>query len=398
MLKDMMEKHNVKQEVVLTDELTSESGYRQFDVVMDDMIEKVGDVADLLIFETAVIMEEDSEKLMEMYSQMPNFLEEGITSESAVNGKSGFLNKVGALKDKIISNIEENSTMVLDILKNNIGDSVSSFEALREKIAKSESNGLTKPILGSETTINNYCGVFTAMGLDINNTSDVIKFINMPRNLMVPLFKEQIQFIKSLNDSGKNKTTEKIMLGDIPKGKMTNEFFKSLKNVDLKDLNIYYGFPIKLTGINCSFATIHLKKGRKEDRLNLEIDAIAPKPQQPKTITKEEAIKIIDATINMVKSNQKLNVEVKNMISEISKFLAFFRAFSSTAAMSFNPLDNIDPIKKVGQVKNLVGFWGTFSLSGRLTQHYLVATKNLAKSNWDMKNFVSAIVTTRYKW
>lgn len=393
MLKDMMEKHNVKQEVVLTDELTSESGYRQFDVVMDDMIEKVGDVADLLIFETAVIMEEDSEKLMEMYSQMPNFLEEGITSESAVNGKSGFLNKVGALKDKIISNIEENSTMVLDILKNNIGDSVSSFEALREKIAKSESNGLTKPILGSETTINNYCGVFTAMGLDINNTSDVIKFINMPRNLMVPLFKEQIQFIKSLNDSGKNKTAEKIMLGDIPKGKMTNEFFRSLKNVDLKDLDIYYGFPIKLTGINCSFATVHLA-GNNKKYLQLEVDAVKQKNQIPNLVNKEDALKIIDECIKMIKDNQGLNSEVKNMISEISKFLAFFRAFGSTSWSSFNPLDG----NFIQGAKSTIGFYGTFTLSGKLTQHYLVATKNLAKSNWDMKNFVSAIVTTRYKW
>lgn len=389
------EENNV--EAILVDDLTSETGYNDFDIVISEMIGQFEDVNALITFESALAMEENPEKLMEMYAQLPNLNNEDITVESAVDSKEGFLSRIKSLKDAVISNIEENSTLVLDIVKNQIGDSVTGLEKLKSKIEKSEANTLKEVSSIKTKVVNSYLGVFTAMGLDINNSADVIKFINLPTTTLVPLYKEHITFIKTLNDSGKNKTAEKIMSGEIAKGPYATKFFTSLKNVPLKDLNIYYGFPIKLTGINCSFATVHLKKGRKEDRLNLEVDAIAAKPQQPKVITKEEAIKIIDATINMVKSNQKLNVEVKNMISEISKFLAFFRAFGSTSAISFNPLDNVDPIKKVGQVRVMVGFWETFSLSGRLTQHYLVATKNLAKSNYDMKNFVTSYISATYK-
>lgn len=394
MLKDMMDKYVEPTEIVLLDDITSETGYKQFEMLVDDMVVKVGEVADLMVFETAVSLEEDPEKLMEMYNEAPAFLEEGVTTESAVNGKSGFLNKVGALKDKIISNIEENSTLILDVIKNHMGDSVSAFESLREKIAKTESNKLTTPLSGADFSVNIYLGVFTAMGLDINNTNDVIKFINLPRNLIVPLFKEQIQFIKSLNDSGKNKTAEKIMRGEMGKGKITNEFFRSLKNVDLKDLDIYYGFPIKLTGTNCSFTTVHLGGKGDNKYLQLEVDAVKQKNQSLKVIKKEDALKMMDECIKMVKANQGLNDEVKNMLAEISKFLAFFRAFGSTSWSNLlNPLDG----NSIGRVKSMIGFYGTFTLAGKLTQHYLVAMKNLAKSNYDMKNFVASLVATTYK-
>lgn len=380
-------------EALLVDDLTSETGYNDFDVVMDELIGQFTDVNALITFESAIAAEEDPEKLMEMYAQLPHLNDEDITVESAVAGKEGFLNKLKALKDKVISNVEENSSLILDIVKNHVGDSVTGLEKLKDKIEKSEANTLKEVSSIKTKVVNSYLGVFTAMGLDINNSADVIKFINLPTTTLVPLYKEHIGFIKSLNDAGKNKTTDKIMSGEITKGSYATKFFTSLKNVPLKDLNIYYGFPIKLTGINCSFATVHLLEKGDKKRLTMEVDAVSSKAQQPKAISKADAIKIIDATIAMVKANQKLNVEVKNMLSEISKFLAFFRGLGSTAWGDLNPLDP----NQLGAVKGMIGFYGTISLSGKLTQHYLVATKNLAKSNYDMKNFVTSYISATYK-
>ena len=380
-------------EALIVDDLTSETGYKDFDVVMDELIGQFTDVNALITFESAIVTEEDPVKLMEMYAQLPHLNDEDITVESAVAGKEGFLNKLKSLKDKVISNVEENSTLILDIVKNHIGDSVTGLEKLKAKIEKGEANTLKEVSSIKTKVVNSYLGVFTAMGLDINNSADVIKFINLPTTTLVPLYKEHIGFIKSLNDAGKNKTTDKIMSGEITKGSYATKFFASLKNVPLKDLNIYYGFPIKLTGINCSFATVHLLEKGDKKRLTMEVDAVSSKAQQPKAITKADAIKIIDATIAMVKANQKLNVEVKNMISEISKFLAFFRGLGSTAWGNLNPLDP----KQIVAVKGMVGFYGTISLSSKLTQHYLVATKNLAKSNYDMKNFVTSYISATYK-
>jgi hypothetical protein len=138
---------------------------------------------------------------------------------------------------------------------------------LKEKIKNAPYDTNARVTSVKESNINNYLGMFTAMNLDINNSKDVISFINMPKNLMMPIYKENLQYLNFINKWGNSiKDSDDLMkLGKMPKGDISKKFINSLKgNVNIKEGEYFYGFPIKLTSINCSFCYVAKFLGAEE--------------------------------------------------------------------------------------------------------------------------------------
>ncbi len=358
----------------------------------DNLIASYNDLENLIKFESALIKEDNPEiiKYIIKENNAEYLLDEEVTLENAVVGKSGILNKIAALKDRIVSNVEENSTVILDIIKNRVGDNVNSLLDLKEKIKNAPYDTNAKLITVKEADINNYLGMFTAMNLDIRNSKDVISFINMPKDLMMPIYKENLQYLNFINKWGNSiKDSDDLMkLGRMPKGDISKKFINSLKgNVNIKEGEYFYSFPIKLTSINCSFCYVAKFLGAEEIDIGAGNSKVHKQFVTP--IDKKTALAVIDAAIIAISENRKINHWISDTLGV---GFADLILNSSSRLASFNP---IDPVL-LSLFKNYVGFFSVFTGTGRFVSHYLTGLKNLAKSNHDMKNFVKSYIKYAY--
>ena len=370
----------------MDDDLSFESGVDLIGDAFDKMSLSFEQIENMLTFESALALEEDPSRIRDLL--VANYGDESLTVESAIEAKDTILGKIGTIVDWAVSNIEENSTFILDVIKNRIGDSTKDLERLKERVMMSEANPAPVSSLRNKLT-NSYLGMFTGMALNINSSSDVIKFINMPKDVLLPLFKENAKFVDSFKNLNTRTIANNIALDVLKKSDKSISFIKSLKNVKLKNLDFVAGYPTKLTSINCSFVTASLNEGKYQ--MVVDTNSVKMPIQYIKRASRADAVKILDAAINMVKGNQAIYKEVKDLLYSISLFTGWLRGVAGTGGVA-NPLDP----KRLAQLKGLGAIAVFINKGARFNTHYMVATKNLAKSNHDMKNFVKSYIQTAY--
>ena len=113
--------------------------------------------------------------------------------------------------------------------------------------------------------------------------------------------------------------------------------------------------------------------------------------QHVKRINQADAVKIIDATIKMVQSNQGIYREVKDLMYSLGVFVGWLRGVAGTGGL----VNVLDP-KIFNTIKGFGGLGSIISRAARFNGHFAVATKSLARSNHDMKNFVKSYIQTAY--
>ncbi len=294
-----------------------------FEVTFENAVNSLTDLDLVLEVEQQVLTTENAEMITYQLSRVGITSVDGevLTTESAINGKDGFLSKLTNLKRRISASTEEDIGSLEKAWKATFGTSVSSLEKMKTKIlkAKEESKtGKTELSKDDLKSINAVAGLANGMGLDLGKADDVIKLIQLPRVLSETVFKENSSMVEALQQNimkDADSFQQSVKDGKLKQANESIKFLKSLKNIDIKDAEFIAGMPTKVFTQTCNLITVRVVDGK----FVVDSDIVKVKPGNFKPLSQDDAIKVIDAAITEIKGHQKIISSVKASLTNINK-------------------------------------------------------------------------------
>lgn len=291
----------------------------EHDIVLttESTIEALTDYETVCTVENA-IKEATSPELIIYLAGTIGLTDDNLTFESAVAGKSGFLEKIKSLKNSITTSTDESITLLGKGWRNFTGKSVSGLEKLKEKL--NSDDYVVRPEIkkGDVKSINQLLGLSNAMGLNMSNSSDVIKLLELPRVISETVFPENSDILEAMQkdivkDSDSFK--ESVASGKIAKASKSVAFLESFKNVKFKDAEFVAGLPTKIFTRTCNLVTVRIV----EDKFAVETDIITVAPSTLKPLNKNDLIKVLDTAIKEINNSEKVTGNIKKSLSKINK-------------------------------------------------------------------------------
>lgn len=305
----------------------------------ESALKSVDDMENVLNIYEAVLNTE-SPDVIAHYMNMMSCDEEVISTESAIKGKDGFLAKMKNLINNIAATQDEHMSWFEKTLAN-WGTKVVDLEKLRDDlksgkyIVRDKVSWLHK---GHANQLESNFGLIKAMGLDVNNVGNIAKLMTMPRVLADGSFEENCRIVELLQKNGTKDAEEfKKIIEDhkLPKATNSINFLKSLKGIDLKDVEIICGMVTKVFGKQTSLVTMYVENGKiKIDSDSLTFKAVGLKPQT----SIPELIKLVETALVEFKSAKANMTKVNNSMKGVNKGLPNWvvpdtHAYSGIAAL-----------------------------------------------------------------
>lgn len=297
----------------------------------------LSDVETVLGFESALKSVDDLQHAIDVYetvltTESPDLIlhymqmmgeDEGLNTESAVKGKDGFLSKMKNLINRIAATQDEHKGWFGKVLAN-WDSKVEDLEELRDElksgkyVVRDKVSFLDK---GDLNVIESNLTLLKAMGLDINNPSNIAKLMTMPRVLADGSFKENCQVVELLQKNGVKSPEEfKKLMEDnkLPKATNSISFLKSLKGIELKDVDIICGMVTKVFGKQTSLVTMYVENNKiKIDSDSLTFKHVGLKPQT----NIGDLTKLVETAITEFKSAKDNMKKVNDAMTNVNKGL-----------------------------------------------------------------------------
>ena len=310
---------------------------------------------------------------------------EVLTTEGALVAKTGLLNRIGNIKDRIYTSIEN---AINSVRAKGRAKQASALEDIKELKYRIENSSEGKRFPSNNSTINSYFGFFTTMGLNVNSISDIIKFIEMPRNVIAPLLKENVDFVSKVSNDFDKEIANKFDKGDIKQGPISRAFISSLKYAEVKDLDIRFAMPLRLVGKNLSLTSFIYDDNKF--KVSSDYDVKRTFKQQVNTISKNDALKVVNALISELEKNdtfiREVNKNLELTIAVVKKMTSKFKSikiiYTSDGPI---PVYEID-YSVWSQLLNI------YNYAGKL----ITASKMAIRANYDMKQFVKVYLKGAY--
>lgn len=271
------------------------------------------------------LLSTESAEVISHYATMLNGYEtsEEFTAESAIAGKEGLLNKIKDIRNKISASNDEVKN-VFGKLFDNILVGEKKLLKLKEEL---ESGRLVMrekfgPLSNkrAEDLLTNKCALLRGLGMDPNNVNSIIKLLTLPGTLATEMLEENFNLLNAMQDSiAKDPVTFKKALeeGKLKKATKSIAFIKSLKGVELKDLDIIAGFPVKVFAETFNIIILHNEKGE----IKVESDVVRFKDMSfvpQKNIA--DMVKIVDVAIKEFNTVKQSSAKLKALAENSTRF------------------------------------------------------------------------------
>lgn len=355
---------------------------------------KISDVDMVLGFESALKSIDDMDRIMSVYeeclkTESPDVLahymnmltdgEEEFTPESAIQGKDGFFSKLANTVKRIAATQDEHMSWLEKALKN--WDS--GVENLEEILAELKANKYElKNKIGffnkaTAKAVESRFTLLKAMGLDVNKPSNIATLMTMPRIISEGVFKENAKTVELLqNNSFKNAEAFKTFLEEnkIPKASKSVAFLKSLKGIELKEVDILCGMVTKVFGKQVSLITMWDDNGK----LKVDSDVVTFKPVELKPQENaSELIKLVEVAIDEMKKGKAIIANVNEVMKNVNKGLPNWLVHDTSA---------------------YAGIANLFSPVIRYRQNLVRAAITLQYDFWYINTYTDEYVNLMVKW
>lgn len=352
---------------------------------LDNLSENIESLTAILTLESALIGATNEDDINKIILDSNLYSGEDLTTEGALNAKTGLLNRIANIKDRIYTNIEN---AVNTVRANGRAKQASAIEDIKELKYRIENSSEGKQKASNTSTINSYFGFFTTMGLNVNSISDIVKFLEMPRNVISPLLKENVEFISKVSNDFDKEIANKFDKGSIKQGNATKAFISSLKYADVKDIDIRFMMPLRLVGKNLSLTSFIYDDNKF--KVSSDYDVKRTFTQDVKTISKNDALKVVNTLIAELEKNdayiREVNKNIELTISIVRKMTSKFKSikiiYTSDGPM---PVYDIDYSVMV-QLANIYSYAGNLVTAGKMA----------IRANYDMKQFVKVYLKGTY--
>lgn len=285
-------------------------------------LEALDDLEKLENLEIGLLTAESAEDIVNCLTAAGYELDESLTTETAMEGKKGILAKIGDIKNKILAASTEIKDPISKLL-DNLFVSINGLKKLKEDLAAGkyivrEKAGFFQK--GHAELIGDRVGLLLGMGLDPNKADNIVKLLGMPKYLASKVMADNFKLLNLMQDGIVNNAADfmqKLNDGKLTKSDESIKFIKSLKGLNLKDLDIVAGFTPRVFTPICSTVIIHVEEGK----LKVESDSTRfPNFKlQPQTNI-NDVIKVVDAAIKEFGEVKAEANNLKNMVNGASRF------------------------------------------------------------------------------
>lgn len=367
------------------DDLTFETAVICENDDLNNLSEDIESLAAILTLESALLNATNDEDISKIVLGSNLYTDEDLTTEGALVAKTGLLNRIANIKDRIYTNIENS---INTIRANGRAKQASAVEDMNELKYRIESSSDGKRFASNVGTINSYFGFFTTMGLNINSVTDVIKFIEMPRTVLSPLLKENVEFISKVSNDFDKEIASKFDKNSIKQGNLSRAFISSLKYAEVKNLDIRFAMPLRLVGKNLALSSFVYDDNKF--KVTGEYDVKRTFKQQVNTISKSDALKVINAIISELEKNdafvRETNKNIELTISVVKKMTSKFKSYKILYT-SDGPVPVVDiDYSVMMQLANIYQYAGNLVTAGKM----------VIRANYDMKQFVKVYLKGTY--
>lgn len=367
------------------DDLTFETAVICENDDLNNLSEDIESLTAILTLESALLNATNDEDISKIVLGSNLYTDEDLTTEGALVAKTGLLNRIANIKDRIYTNIENS---INTIRANGRAKQASAVEDMNELKYRIESSGDGKRFASNVGTINSYFGFFTTMGLNINSVTDVIKFIEMPRTVLSPLLKENVEFISKVSNDFDKEIASKFDKNSIKQGNLSRAFISSLKYAEVKNLDIRFAMPLRLVGKNLALSSFVYDDNKF--KVTGEYDVKRTFKQQVNTISKSDALKVINAIISELEKNdafvRETNKNIELTISVVKKMTSKFKSYKILYT-SDGPVPVVDiDYSVMMQLANIYQYAGNLVTAGKM----------VIRANYDMKQFVKVYLKGTY--
>lgn len=367
------------------DDLTFETAVICENDDLNNLSEDIESLTAILTLESALLNATNDEDISKIVLGSNLYTDEDLTTEGALVAKTGLLNRIANIKDRIYTNIENS---INTIRANGRAKQASAVEDMNELKYRIESSSDGKRFASNVGTINSYFGFFTTMGLNINSVTDVIKFIEMPRTVLSPLLKENVEFISKVSNDFDKEIASKFDKNSIKQGNLSRAFISSLKYAEVKNLDIRFAMPLRLVGKNLALSSFVYDDNKF--KVTGEYDVKRTFKQQVNTISKSDALKVINAIISELEKNdafvRETNKNIELTISVVKKMTSKFKSYKILYT-SDGPVPVVDiDYSVMMQLANIYQYAGNLVTAGKM----------VIRANYDMKQFVKVYLKGAY--
>lgn len=367
------------------DDLTFETAVICENDDLNNLSEDIESLTAILTLESALLNATNDEDISKIVLGSNLYTDEDLTTEGALVAKTGLLNRIANIKDRIYTNIENS---INTIRANGRAKQASAVEDMNELKYRIESSSDGKRFASNVGTINSYFGFFTTMGLNINSVTDVIKFIEMPRTVLSPLLKENVEFISKVSNDFDKEIASKFDKNSIKQGNLSRAFISSLKYAEVKNLDIRFAMPLRLVGKNLALSSFVYDDNKF--KVTGEYDVKRTFKQQVNTISKSDALKVINAIISELEKNdafvRETNKNIELTISVVKKMTSKFKSYKILYT-SDGPVPVVDiDYSVMMQLANIYQYAGNLVTAGKM----------VIRANYDMKQFVKVYLKGTY--
>ena len=367
------------------DDLTFETAVICEDIDLDNLSDNLESLTTILTLESALISATDEVTINKIILDSNLYDGEVLTTEGALVAKTGLLNRIGNIKDRIYTSIEN---AINSVRANGRAKQASALEDIKELKYRIENSSEGRRFPSNNSAINSYFGFFTTMGLNVSSISDIIKFIEMPRNVIAPLLKENVDFVSKVSNDFDKEIANKFDKGDIKQGPVSRAFISSLKYAEVKDLDIRFAMPLRLVGKNLSLTSFIYDDNKF--KVSSDYDVKRTFKQQVNTISKNDALKVVNALISELEKNdayiREVNKNLELTIAVVKKMTSKFKSFKILYTSDGPiPVHEID-YSVWSQLLNI------YNYAGKL----ITASKMAVRANYDMKQFVKVYLKGAY--
>lgn len=285
-------------------------------------LEALDDLEKLENLEIGLLTAESGEDVVNCLNAAGYELDESLTTETAMEGKKGILAKIGDIKNKILAANTEIKDPISKLL-DNLFVSINGLKKLKEDLAAGkyivrEKAGFFQK--GHAELIGGRVGLILGMGLDPNKADNIVKLLGMPKYLASKVMADNFKLLNLMQDGIVNNAEDfmkRLSDGKLTKSDESIKFIKSLKGLNLKDLDIVAGFTPRVFSPICSTVIIHVEEGK----LKVESDSTRfPNFKlQPQTNI-NDVIKVVDAAIKEFSEVKAEATNLKNMVNSASRF------------------------------------------------------------------------------
>ncbi len=343
----------------------------------DSLLSDLGTVADV---SANLLTTENSEMIRYQLSRVNIDLDEAtLTTESALEGRDNFFDKVADLGKKIKNQSDSNIGLFGGMWRKMVGKSVAKLTEAKEKIK----DGTLVPVVSIDSsdmkTLNSKMGLLNA--LDIKpDAKGIIQLIEMPFKFAKEIYPENQKFLEVMYQdvvAKPDNILKAIKNKNLPEAKESVKLLKSIKGIEFKKgSEVHAGLPLKVFTKSVSFVSVITL----EDKLMIEIDTVPERNVDIKPLSSDDMVKIIDAAITEINNNAKV-------VDELSKSMkALLPKWADSTSMS----------KAVAKDGSSLGIMTNISRIHRYIGYFLDGSRNISYDFYEINKFTNKLVDSSF--